>query len=157
VGIDIYQNWKAPVAQALQTSKSDWEDISKRTPRPPQTLKDGLVWDWDYYYYDWNEDGEVDGVSKFETRILIVPPEQNVPTDYYVDSSGSRIYYGNSTLVPRGSTVYRHISRLSSEAEEYQDDFVKAKFWQKHDSQKPGTLSVIPDGIPPSQAHNIWE
>lgn len=151
VGIAVYQNWKPPVTQAVQTTP--WDDPTKRTPRAPQVLGSGFIMLWeDYYYHDWDDDGTVDGVSKPGFRVTIVPPGKNVPVDYYLDKKVRRIYYGENYLAPEGSVVFRHIASTSPEAKGYQDEFAKALLWQKQQVVPPKRL-----GPHPKEPTNIWE
>lgn len=117
VGIDTYQNWKAPVTQALQTACED--DPSKRYKAPNKEA----------VYYDCDKDGKPDWVSTGLRRIRIVPTHtESVPIDYYVSrNSQLRTYFGPGTLVPEGAIVYEHLADNSREAQKYLQAYAEAK------------------------------
>lgn len=134
---------------AKNKAYSCWEDVSKRqTFRNETALKEIRRYqtqaNLEFAFYDCNQDGKLDRVSWGMYRITLVKQGESVPLDYYLSPEGYRIYYTNSVPTP-DALVFKHISILSSEAQEYIAQFEREK-------NNPGSRGQ--SAFPPP---DIWE
>ncbi len=131
---------------AKNKAYSCWEDASKRQPfRNETALKEVRRYqtqaNLEFAFYDCDQDGKLDRVSWGMYRITLVKQGESVPLDYYLSPEGYRIYYTNS--VPTSDAlVFKHISILSTEAQEYISQF----------ENNPGSR-----GQPVFSTPDIWE